>query len=149
MSTEETINHLLNIMLNTILNGAPYPGQDVKQTFFPDIELVKQNPEIILSNENLVSECCFEVPGYTICIIPQENLLTRAAEQGDYPYLALTEVQPSGYSVVLTLQIKWAISQTSQEMGKYYYSGGGVRVKFILEDGEWISPTGPMATWMS
>ena len=149
MSTEETINQLLNIMLNTILNNSPYPGQDAQNTYFPDIELVQKNPEVIVSDENLASACCFEVPGYTICVIPQDNLHSRAAEEGDYPYLALTEVQLSDYSVVLTLQLKWAISEASQKMGKYYFSGGGVKVKFILQDGEWVSPMGPMATWMS
>lgn len=149
MTSNKTINQLVNILLNTILNNAPYPGQDAQQTFFPDIELVQQSSEIILSDENLESPYSFEVPGYTICIVPQNQLLTRAAEQGDFPYLSLTEVQPSGYTVVLTMQLKWAISETSTEMGKFHFGGGGVRVKFILQDGEWISPSGPMATWMS
>ncbi|MEE4193799.1 MAG: hypothetical protein V2J07_01245 [Anaerolineae bacterium] len=149
MNYKETIQQLLNIMLNTILNSSPYPGQDVDQTFFPDIELVKDNTEIYLSEKNLHSACCFEVPGYTICIIPEDELSTRAVQHGDFPYLALSEVQRSGNTVTLTLQLKWAISKTSQEMGKFYMSGGGVRVKFIYQDGEWISPDGPMATWMS
>ncbi len=149
MTYKETIQQLLNIMLNTILNSSPYPGQDAKQTFFPDIELVKDNPEIYLSDKNLHAACCFEVPGYTICIIPEDELAARASQHGDFPYLALSEVQRSGNAVILSLQIKWAISDTSQEMGKFYMGGGGVRVKFINQEGEWVSPDGPMATWMS
>lgn len=149
MITNETIQHLLNIMLKTILTGSAYPGQKADRTFFPDIELVQQTPEIILSDQHLSQEVELDVPGYECKIIPEDQLAERAAEQGDFPYLVLTELKTSPTSVVMSLQLKWAVSSNSQEMGKFYMSGGGVRVKFIQEDGEWVSPTGPMATWMS
>jgi hypothetical protein len=149
MTVNENLNQLLNIMLDVVLNDTPYPGQKAKKSFFPDVEVMKQQDEIVVSDQNLTPHCVIDVHGYKICIIPQEKLPDRAAEHGDFPYLALTEVSWSGYSVVMSLQMKWAVSEANLQKGKRYMGGGGVRVKFILEDGNWIAPSGPMATWMS
>lgn len=149
MTVDETLNQLLSTMLDVALNSSPYPGQNAKQTFFPDIEVIKQQEEIVLSDQNLSPHCTLDIPGYRICVIPQVEIPNRASKLGDFPYLALTEVAWSGYSVVLSLQLKWAISEASAQSGKFYFGGGGVRVKFNLEDGKWVAPSGPMATWMS
>ncbi len=53
MTVNENLNQLLNIMLDVVLNDTPYPGQNAKQSFFPDVEIIKQQDEIIVSDQNL------------------------------------------------------------------------------------------------
>ncbi|MFB0534359.1 MAG: hypothetical protein ACETWR_05190 [Anaerolineae bacterium] len=147
--TNAELCHLLQIFLECALLGKPYPGQDTPYTFFPDIEIVKHQQEIFVSDRNLGGPCQVEIPGKSIEFLSDEEIQERANAIGDFPYFALTEAEIGQDEATLSLQLAWATSEESKQSGKLMLSGGGVRVRFQCIEGEWQAPMGPMATWMA
>src|SRR3990172_1426383 len=133
----ETICRLLQIMLEVALLGKPYPGQKKGNSFFPDIEMVKERDEIVVSKRNLGESCLIDVPGYRISLISDGEISARAEATGDFPYFTLSEAEVGPDQATLSLQLSYAVSEASQQAGKMYLGGGGVRVKFEFHEGEW------------
>ena len=140
---------LLEIMLQVALLGKPYPGQRKRTSFFPDIELVKDQDEIFISNLHLESSYQIHVPGFLIPILTENEIIERANEIGDFPYFTLTEADLSQDAAILSLQLTYAVSKATEEAGMRYLSGGGVRVRFRYIKGKWQAPEGQISTWMA
>ena len=136
-------------MLDAVLHGKPYPGQKTPVRLFPDIEIIKDLKEIVISDWNLAASCQLLVPGYQIIVLSDNEIAERAASQGDFPYFVLPEVGVNEDEAFLSLQLTWAISEESKKAGKVYLGGGGTRVRFEHLNGEWLALSGPIATWMS
>ncbi len=149
MENDQLICHLLQVMLEAILLGKPYPGQKGGTPFFPDIEMVKDLKEIVVSDRYLDEPCKIEVPGYRFLVLSEAEIVERANLEGDFPYFSLTEAETGQDVATISLQLSWAASEASKQAGRLYLSGGGVRVRFEIVDGEWLAPSGPIATWMA
>ncbi|MGD2159225.1 MAG: hypothetical protein PVG32_20280 [Anaerolineales bacterium] len=143
--SERLICHLLQAMLEVALLDKPYPGQKTLSSFFPDIEMVKDLSEIVVSSRNLGDSCHFDVPGYNITVLSDDEIAARARSTKDFPYFMLTEARISPDNATLSLQLSWAVGQAD----KLHLGGGGVRVKFERINGEWQAPSGPIATWIA
>jgi len=148
-NNSQTTCQLLQIMLEVALLGKPYPGQKTASSFFPDIEMVKERDEIVVSDRNIGEGCQVDVPGYRMVVLSDEEINARADASGDFPYFTLTEANVGPDQATLSLQLSYAASEASKQAGKVYLGGGGVRVKFEFHHGEWQAPSGPIATWMA
>ena len=143
------ICQLLRIMLEAALLARPYPGQKTPVSLFPDIEMVKELDEIVVSKRNLGQGCRIDIPGYRIVLRTDEEIAAQANASADFPYFTLTEADIRPDQATLSLQLSYAVGEMSKRAGKMYLGGGGVRVKFELIQGEWQAPAGSIATWMS
>lgn len=151
MTTDQNllVGQLLEIMLQVALLGKPYPGQRKQKSFFPDVELVKNRDEIIVSNQHLETHCELHVPGFKVTILTKNEIAERANAMGDFPYFSLTEAELSQDAATLSLQLSYAVSKATEETGMRYLSGGGVRVRFKCIRGKWKAPEGQISTWMA
>ncbi|MFQ5614814.1 MAG: hypothetical protein ACE5H9_22050 [Anaerolineae bacterium] len=146
---EPDLCQLLQMMLESALLGKPYPGQSAPGSFFPDAEMVEDLPEIVISRRNLDDPCQIDVPGRRVMILSEDEIATRAASEGDFPYFSLTEATFTAGEATLSLQLSWAVSEASKQAGVLPFGGGGVRVRFEWIAGEWQAPSGPISTWMA
>lgn len=143
------ICHLLQLILEAVLTGNPYPGQKAGTSFFPDIDIVKGNDEIVLSNRNLDDSCQVTVPGYSFVILSDDAIAERADSTGDFPFFTVTEADFGSDDATISLQLSWAVSEKNKKAGKLYLGGGGVHIKFERINGDWQAPSGPSSTWMA
>jgi hypothetical protein len=143
------ICQLAQAVLAAALLGKPYPGQKTQPAPFPDIESVRGQEEIVISNRRLEATCSLTVPGYRVAVLSEDEIGRRANAQGDFPYFSLTEANIGPDQATLALQLSYAASEASQRAGRLYLGGGGVRVRFERIEGEWQAPSGPIATWMA
>ena len=146
---EQVLCHLIQAMLDAALHGKAYPGQKTPVALFPDIEIVKDLDEIVISDRNLGAACQLLVRGYQIIVLSDDEITARASSKGDFPYFTLTETEIHENEALLSLRLSWAISEESKKAGKMYLGGGGTRVRFEQKNGEWLAPSGPIATWMA
>jgi hypothetical protein len=151
METEsgKVICDLLQTILEVALLGKPYPGQKAGTSFFPDIEIVKEIDEIVVSNRYLDDSCQIVVPGFRIKVLSDDAIVDRASSTGDFPFFSLTEAEVGTDEAVLSLQLTWAVSEESKRAGKLYLGGGGIHIKFERINGEWQTQSGPSSTWMA
>ena len=110
---------------------------------------MEHQERIVVSDRNLDAPYQVEIPGKSVEFLSDEVIQRQANVTGDYPYFAFTEVEIGKDEATLSLQLSWAVSEVSQHSGKLFLSGGGVRVRFQRVEGEWLAPSGPIATWMA
>jgi hypothetical protein len=135
--------------LTCAIEGKPYPGQTVNVVSFPDVEIVEHRDEIVVLDRFLPMDCEIQLARKEVVILPGEAIQARANEQGDFPFFSLEEADVGESRALLSLKLSWAVSALGRGTGRYYLSGGGVRVRFEKVGDEWLAPEGPAAVWMA
>lgn len=127
------VRALYQIMLEWAVLNKPLPGQSAA-VVFPDHNLIKDDPVIWISSENLSSGVKFSLPNKQIQVLPEEELQKIADEEGDFLAFCFSELKTFEEFAELGLELRWFLSQSSQLAP---LSGGGTRIRFRWQDGEW------------
>jgi hypothetical protein len=140
---------LLQILLTCAIQREPYPGQTAEAGSFPDVEIVEDWDKIYVLDRFLQQDCQIHLAEKEVVILSDEAIQARADEDGDFPFFSLDEADVGESRALLSLKLSWAVSAQSREAGRYYLSGGGVRVQFTKVGEAWLAPEGPIAVWMA
>lgn len=143
------ICRLLQTLLICAIQREPYPGQTTPAGSFPDVEIVEDWDEIVVLDRFLPGDCQIQLAGKEVLILSDEAIQARADAEGDFPYFSLEEAEVVEQLAIISLKLSWAVSAQSREEGRYYLSGGGVRVRFGKVGDAWLAPEGPAAVWMA
>jgi hypothetical protein len=140
---------ILEILLDSVLKGKPFPGQDATNSFFPDIEILKDVDPVVISDQHLGGRCQIDIPGKNFLVLSNPDIEARADMEGDFPYFVISQATVSESEVTISLQLKWAMSEASRKVGIVQLSGGGIQIQFKHEEGQWLAPDGPRSVWMT
>ncbi len=101
----------------------------------PDYALLADQPEIVLSTENIDPALLPELDGVNLVAMSPEEIQAKADAEGDFPYLrfqGFTAVSPDEVNV--SLGSSWAIAADSDMI---YLSGGGFTINFTRMGDGW------------
>jgi hypothetical protein len=143
------ICQVLRILLEWALLGIPFPGQDARMGFFPDIEILHGQETIVILDRFLPEGCNLAIAGRQLEILSGDEIRKRADAGGDFPYFSIEEAQLHERYAMLSVKLSWSVSEESVQAGKYSLGGGGVRVRFERVGSSWQAPDGPNAVWMA
>lgn len=111
----------------------------------PDYALLADQPEIVLSTENINPALLPELAGVNLVTMSPEEIQAKADADGDFPYLrfqgftAVTEDE-----VRVSLGSSWAVGADSDMI---YLSGGGFTITYTRTAGGWTGEVTEM--WIS
>ncbi len=128
-----TAGALFQQMLEWAVLARPLPGQPGR-IVFPDRQLIKDASPIRVSSENLPPGVRLSLPGRKIEVLPEARLEKMAEEAGKFPAFRFSKVMIIGEFAELGLELRWFLRKPS---GAAPLSGGGVRIRFRWQGGEW------------
>ncbi|MFZ1399526.1 MAG: hypothetical protein WAS33_21645 [Candidatus Promineifilaceae bacterium] len=101
----------------------------------PDYALLADQPQIILSTENIDTALLPELGGVNLVTMTPDEIQAKADADGDFPYLRFQGFSaPSNDEVNVSLGSSWAIGADSDMI---YLSGGGFTINYTRTDAGW------------
>ncbi|MCB8927891.1 MAG: hypothetical protein H6652_19935 [Ardenticatenaceae bacterium] len=111
----------------------------------PDYALLADQPEIVLSTENIDSTLLPELEGVNLVTMTPEEIQAKADAEGDFPYLRFQGFSaPSNDEVNVSLGSGWAVGADSDMI---YLSGGGFTINYTRTADGWSGEVTEM--WIS
>lgn len=140
--TQEDLREVQELLLRAVLRGEMLPGsRDL--TAFPDLRFVMDQPEIVLSDENLAGRLGVEDAPRPVRVAPRSELLERGGQE-DRVYLRFGPPQSTGDTVMITLEARIV----SGDPGRHALGLGGIQVRFQRVGSSWqvVQPPEAFAT---
>lgn len=101
----------------------------------PDYALLADQPQIVLSTENIDPTLLPELDGVNLVTLSPEEIQAKADAEGDFPYLRFQGFSaPANDEVNVSLGSSWA---TGAESDMIYLSGGGFTINYTRTSDGW------------
>jgi hypothetical protein len=100
--TPEILRTLQQQLLVAVLTQTPLPGQS-EVLRFPDLAMILERPEKIVSRENLVGE---PDPGVPVTFLAADELRELARREGQVPALQFRELEKLDDRIRLALELR-------------------------------------------
>jgi inhibitor of cysteine peptidase len=111
----------------------------------PDYALLADQPQIILSTENIDQSLLPSLDGVNLVTMTPEEIQAKADAEGDFPYLRFQELTAVSQSEVrVSLGSIWARAANSEI---FYLSGGGFTINYTRTANGWEGEVTEM--WIS
>ena len=123
---------LQQILISSVLTGSPLPGAS-QPASLPDLDWVLRQPEILLSDEDLMGNPSVDSPSRLLRIVTASELKPGSA------YLQLSHSGTSDSAVTLRMEVRVASAP-----GTRAALLSSIMVMFRHEAGQWIVPDEPV-----
>jgi hypothetical protein len=99
---------------------------------------------IILSTKNIKPEWFVDWSSLKLELMDQKQIQQKADHEGDFPYIAVSEIKATSTCIAITLNYTWAKKKDSQAL---HMDEAGTTLEFRKESGKWSGKT--VVSWVS
>ena len=98
----------------------------------------EEKNHIIVSTMNINKNYNFTLEDISVTILTPEEIQQKSNKYGDFLYLEFREFEIRGNNATVRLDNSWAVSEETRKSGLVFLSGGGAKIPFKKEGGEWM-----------
>lgn len=144
VDSHQTIAQLQSILMRSVLNQQPLPGQTAPIRF-PDLAFILEAATVLVSDENVPDEFDAKGLGKPVEIIPEQEIRRKAAAKGDMPYVYFQPAEQTEKEVRLVMEVRMALKEPHIEpLGL-----GAISTTFVrIDHGDWQVISTPMVIAM-
>lgn len=146
---QEGYSKVVSLLLESIINKKPYPGQETQFFIFPDIHRIARLDEIIITSQNIDELRNVFIPGRKVLVLSSGEITDKANQTGPFPFFSIMPIEISSEEMTLSIQLSAAKKTDYSSDNVLELYGGGVTIKLIKDNNNWIAPEGPTTTWMT
>lgn len=104
---KQVIRQLQQVMLQSILNGEPLPGQSTPISF-ADLAYITERDTVYISDKNVSSGLTLKGTGKQVEVHPESTIRKKAENSSDLPYVHFRQADYQDNQVRLIMDVKIA-----------------------------------------